>query len=259
MEKSEDQSLVPRSPDGAASVGDKSQPLIKRMTEDALKVIEKSQRDLAPVMRRLGDYALHEEDYEQLHIWARDFTEDGYPITALGLADKLAANSCRNSPWVDHGRIKIANFSFLSSVYEIWQLDLKNLPNLTALMCSNNSLIELDLSNLPALTELECRWNQMTELDLSALPMLTHLECFGNYLTKLELSNSATLTWLNCGWNRLTKLDLSGLPMLKVLGCNSNQLTQLDIRNCEALKEIYCDQAVTIIKNPDQNVEVNLA
>ena len=89
MEKSEDQSLVPRSPDGAVTTVNKGRRLITRMNEDLLPVIAQTKREIAPMMRRLGDCELHEEDYQQLHIWARIFTEDEYPITALAIADLL--------------------------------------------------------------------------------------------------------------------------------------------------------------------------
>ena len=84
------------------------------MNEDLLPVIAETNREIAPVMRWLGDYDLHEEDYQQLHIWARDFTEYWYAITALELANSLAANSVQSLPWIELGRIKIANFPFLS-------------------------------------------------------------------------------------------------------------------------------------------------
>lgn len=157
IKNSENQSLVPRSPDGAVTFGDKSQRLIKRMSEDALKVIETSQRDLARMMRRLGDYELHEEDYQQLNIWARDFTEDGYPITALELADRLSA--CARSydlSWIILGRVKEVTFDTFSSDLKIKRLDLTSVPALTELRCSENKLTELDIRNCKALEKLYC-------------------------------------------------------------------------------------------------------
>jgi hypothetical protein len=233
---SKNQSLVPRSPDGAVTFGDKSQRLIKRMSEDALKVIETSQRDLARVMRRLGDYELHEEDYQQLHIWARDFTEDGYPITALELADRLDAGArLFNYSLIRLGRVNEVTFDTFSSDLKIKRLDLTSVPALIDLRCDKNQLTELDLTNLPELIWLWCSENRLTELDLTSVPALTYL-------------------W--CSENQLTELDLTSVTALVELMCEKNQLTELDIRNCKALESLYCDPAVTITKNPDQKVKV---
>ena len=76
-EKPEKRALVVRQPDGAVTLGGQGRRLISRMNEDMLIALASKRRDLASVMRRLGDYELHEEDYQQLHIWARDFTKDG--------------------------------------------------------------------------------------------------------------------------------------------------------------------------------------
>ena len=178
IKNSENQSLVPRSPDGAVTFGDKSQRLIKRMSEDALKVIETSQRDLARMMRRLGDYELHEEDYQQLNIWARDFTEDGYPITALELADRLSA--CARSydlSWIILGRVKEVTFDTFSSDLKIKRLDLTSVPALTELRCYKNQLTKLDMTSVPALTELRCSENKLTELDIRNCKALEKLYC----------------------------------------------------------------------------------
>ena len=156
----------------------KSQRLIKRMSEDALKVIETSQRDLARMMRRLGDYELHEEDYQQLNIWARDFTEDGYPITALELADRLSA--CARSydlSWIILGRVKEVTFDTFSSDLKIKRLDLTSVPALTELRCYKNQLTKLDMTSVPALTELRCSENKLTELDIRNCKALEKLYC----------------------------------------------------------------------------------
>ena len=199
IKNSENQSLVPRSPDGAVTFGDKSQRLIKRMSEDALKVIETSQRDLARMMRRLGDYELHEEDYQQLNIWARDFTEDGYPITALELADRLSA--CARSydlSWIILGRVKEVTFDTFSSDLKIKRLDLTSVPALTELRCYKNQLTKLDMTSVPALTELRCNENQLTKLDMTSVPALTELRCSENKLTELDIRNCKALEKLYC-------------------------------------------------------------
>jgi len=126
------------------------------MNEDALAAIASTQQDLAPVMRRLGEYELFDEDYQQLHTWARDFTENQYAITALELARNLDANSVQDLPSIECGRIKIANFAFISSAYGIEWLDLTNVPKLTVLGCTGGGLTKLELSHVPALTDLFC-------------------------------------------------------------------------------------------------------
>jgi len=278
MEKSEDKSLVPRSPDGGVAIGGKGQRLIKRMNEDALATIEAPQQDLAPVMRRLGDYELRKEDYVQLHIWAQDFTERGDAITALQLANNLATQShIQVSAWIERGRIKVADFTLLRYVYEIKQLDLNNvpalsllgctgadltkldlrkLPELTELSCCNNRLTKLNLSKLTALSELSCSQNYLTELDLTNVPALTWLVCSYNHLTELDIANLSELAWLACDDNKLTSLDLTNNHELTFLRCRNNQLAELDIRNCHKLSSLSCDSAVRIIKNPDQNIQL---
>ena len=91
-EKPKNQSLVLISPDGAVTTVNKGRRLIERMNEDLLPVIAETNRELTPVMRWLGQYELHEDDYQQLHIWARDLVKDDDSITALELANELLSS-----------------------------------------------------------------------------------------------------------------------------------------------------------------------
>jgi formylglycine-generating enzyme required for sulfatase activity len=55
------------------------------------------------------------------------------------------------------------------------RLDLSMFPDLIALKCAENQLIELDLSEVPNLTVLSCAENQLTELDIRNLRNLETL------------------------------------------------------------------------------------
>ena len=231
MEKSENQSLVPRSPDGAVTTVNKGLRLITRMNEDLLPVIAQTKRETAPMMRRLGEYELHEEDYEQLHIWARDFTEDGYPITASELADELGAqtnlykkNDQLNVPWLLNGRIKHANFAFIKNKYLMERIDLSKVPELELLFCCDGNLSQLILTKVPKLTWLDCSSNNITKLDFSKTQRLFYLECHHNQLIKLDLSKQTELSWLNCDSNQLIDISLAKPSKLYFLTCENNQL-----------------------------------
>ena len=245
-EKPKFQSLVPRLPDGAVTKVNKGRRLISPMNEDLLPVIVETNRELAPVMRRLGDFELHEDDYRQLHIWARDFTERGDAITALQLANSLAVASQEYFlPWIVHGRIISANFSLLRHGYEITQLSLTRVPALVFLNCSGTDLTKLNLSTVPELAELSCNNCELTELALSNLTSLEELDCSFNFLSTLSLLTSkgtelTKLKILNCAHNKLTDLlsiydaliefgASMGKKQLTELYCNYNQLTELDL------------------------------
>ena len=232
--------LTTRETGGSVTATVAGQRLTSRTNEDALTAIAAPQPNLSHVMQRLGDYELCEEDYWQLHIWARYFTEVGDPITVLELVNNLAKNSVNNLPWIESGRIKITNFAFLSDAYIVKRLDLTNVPALALLGCNNTYLTELDLSNVPKLTFLSCVENQLAELDLSNVPNLTDLWCADNWLTELNLASLPKMTQLCCDRNRLTELDLTNVPDLSLLSCLNNQLTKLDLKNLPKLTLFWC-------------------
>ena len=256
MEKSEDKSLVPRSPDGGVAIGGKGQRLIKRMNEDALATIEAPRQDLAPVMRRLGDYELRKEDYEQLHIWSQDFTEDGLPITALEIIHELASLAVARE-WLVKGKIISARFLFLKEVNNIKTLNFSKVTELKWLDCVKNQITHLEISKVPELRELRCQYNHLNELDSSNVPKLKSLFCSDNFLKKIDTSKVASLTWLDCSRNNLKELKLDRLTKLTWLNCSGNKkLTELDIRNCHKLVRVICDQSIIIIQNPDQKIKL---
>ena len=107
-------SLTVRGSSASVTTAGRGRRLISRMNKEALASIDSMRLELTPVMLRLGEYELHEEDYKQLHIWAEDYTERGDAITALQLANNLATSSnMQVSAWIERGRIKVADFSLL--------------------------------------------------------------------------------------------------------------------------------------------------
>lgn len=249
-EQSNKSSLALRSLSSEVSTMATGKRLFDRMNEDLLVTIDVTRQDLAPVMRRLGKYELCEEDYQQLHNWARDFAE---VATALELANELARRDC----CIDGGRIK--DLIFIGFPRSIEWLEFSNVPELTRLsiiMPCENQLTGLDLSHLPKLKRLNCYGTSLTELDLSNVPQLQELSFKYCKLTGLDLSKVPALNSLSCESNLLTELDLSNVPRLWDLCCYENQLAKLDIRKCVELKYVFCDQLTKIIKNPDQIIEV---
>ncbi|MDB2423245.1 leucine-rich repeat domain-containing protein [Paracoccaceae bacterium] len=248
-------SLIFGGSSATVSTESKGGRLISRMNEDALAAIASTRRDLTPVMRRLGEYELHEEDYQQLHIWARNFTEDAYPVKAVDVADGLAdievledyedylaisEETEREFSWLEHGRIKLAFFSWFSACKKMQQLDFTSVPALAVLGCNDVNLTKLDLKKTPELTWLSCSNNQITTLDLSNMPKLKKLFCGGNQLAKIDISKVPELTYLQCGVNQLSELDLSNVPELTELVCFENKLTQLNVISTPELTSLYC-------------------
>ena len=265
--------LIVRGLSAAVTTVGKDRRLMSRMNQDALEVIGSIRQNLTPVMRRLGDYELHEEDYQQLNIWAQDFTEDGYPITALRLAEKLAGHNdewlgwstdgYQLLPWLEKGRIKHAIFNFLEAFQfpkrldlstlsdmvglkcdegQLTEINLSKVPRLTNLSCAGNPLTKIDLSNVLALKELNCGVTQLIELNLQNVPQLTYLRCYLNQLTKLDLSNVSELIELSCRENLLTSLDLRKVPKLTHLDCENNRLTELELSNVPKLTWLQCSE-----------------
>ena len=252
-------SLIFGGSSATVSTESKGGRLISRMNEDALAAIDSKRRDLTPVMRRLGQYEIHEEDYQQLHIWARQYTEYGEPNNALDIANRLASSG-KPKIWLQNGRIVTANFHFKLTNFtteSIKMLDLSKVPNLTELDCGGNELSVLNLSNVPKLTKLVCIVNKLKGLDLADVPSLEMLACDTNKLTKLDLSNVQKLIVLNCARNQITHLDFSHTPLLTSLYCQKNQLSVLDVRKCPNLEKLRCDNDVKIIKDPKQIIKVD--
>ena len=113
-------------------------------------------------------------------------------------------------------------------------------PNLTYLLCHNNSLSVLDVSTLVSLTYLYCYNNSLSVLDVSALTSLTHLFCHNNSLSVLDVSTLTSLTHLECYYNSLSVLDVSALVSLRQLYCYYNSLSVLNVSALTALTHLKC-------------------
>ena len=88
--------------------------------------------------------------------------------------------------------------------------DLRGLPKLTKVLCSeNDEMEELNVTGNPKLTVLDCSYSQLTHLDLSHNPELVELNCDSSYLEELDLSRNLKLKDLNVTSNQLMALDLS--------------------------------------------------
>ena len=236
-------SLIVKGTGTDVSTAGKGARLISRMNEDALAAIDSTRRDLTPVMRRLGKYELHEEDYQQLHNWALNFDgQNGDPNSALELADELAkGNQTTNAlthlvgyriPWLESGRIK----NLKSDLY--WE--------------------RLDLSKVPALEVIDVSLSNTSELNLSKVPQLKRLRFDGGKLQNLDLSSSIKLEFLSLEEVELAKpLKLSNLSKLKKVRLRLVNSELLEISNNPNLDAIHCEailsSKVKIAKLPKLN------
>ena len=92
----------------------------------------------------------------------------------------------------------------------VLRADLRGLPKLTKVLCSeNDEMEELNVTGNPKLTVLDCSYSHLTHLDLSNNPELVELNCDASYLEKLDLSRNLKLKDLNVDSNQLMWLDLS--------------------------------------------------
>ncbi len=107
--------------------------------------------------------------------------------------------------------------------------DITNMPNLSTLDCSGNSLSSLNVSNNAELTVLDCANNGISTLDVSNNTLLTNLDCSGNNISTLDLTTNSALTVLDCSSCQLTTLDVSMLTNLTKLYCFSNSIAILDV------------------------------
>ncbi len=139
---------------------------------------------------------------------------------------------------------------FTDYVRAVENLDLRGVPNLTALDCQLNVIKTLDLSLVPKLRKLNCSDNAMKELVLPNLQNLIELDCensgwdkdsgLGQWLEVLDLRGAPNLEGINCGSNMLENLDLSSVPKLKRLDCSSNSLSALDLSCVPNLEILEC-------------------
>lgn len=125
---------------------------------------------------------------------------------------------------------------------DLEKLDLTQCPNLIYVDCNDNSLLELDLSNASKLEYLNCSRNKISELDLSNCNNLKELDCDRNFLLELNLDSNNTLEKLSCNYNAtLFSLSVIDKPVLEILECSFNEfLGELTISNCPVLKTLNC-------------------
>ncbi len=126
-------------------------------------------------------------------------------------------------------------------------------PNLTKLVCENNSVSSLDVSKNLKLETLDCYQNELKQLDVSKNKALKDLRCDHNYLTTLNVSQNEALEHLSTNdmRSKLNSLDVSYNKALKHLECMKNGLTSLDVSSNEALERLVCD------KNPLTELDVS--
>jgi Leucine-rich repeat (LRR) protein len=121
-------------------------------------------------------------------------------------------------------------------------LDLRDLPAIRYLDCSNCDLVALDLTGNSGLIDLNCGRNRLKELDLSGIPSLRKLACNNNLLDQINLKSNPMLEkMISCG-NRLQLLDLSANTSLNMIG----------IDNMPMLSEV----CVWILPFPPDGVEI---
>jgi Leucine-rich repeat (LRR) protein len=140
----------------------------------------------------------------------------------------------------NNGEIEVSEalqVSYLDlSSYSLNNLDgINNFPNLSELICNNNSLTALDLRSSINLKKLSCSTNRLTSLDVSSQNKLTELICDHNRLTSITINNQNTLAKLVCYSNQFSVLNLNTLSSLIELNCSGNQLSTLDLSNLNDL------------------------
>lgn len=109
---------------------------------------------------------------------------------------------------------------------------------------SYQGLESLTIGNeLPSLTSLQCSYNSLNSLNVSGCTALEYLNCENNPLTSLNVSGLTALQILNCANNFLTSLNISGLTALQILICPYNSLSQ------SSVDDILSTLAATAINN----------
>ena len=157
-------------------------------------------------------------------------------------------------------------------------MDLRNTPNLEAIVCGSNVLETLDLSGKPKLKQLECGRNRLDVLDLSGNPLIDTLACDGNDLRSIDLRNLSCLQFLDCSDNPIDSLDISrnselsslicrnmplvelnvsSNPLLSSLDCSDTEITQLDITANPELSSVICKNTAIEVLDISHNPELN--
>jgi hypothetical protein len=265
-DKTTGKSIVPSRKLGLVPSGDGGNDLIRRVASDALIPMQSLKNQQRPILHRVGTREFHDEDFQQLQIWASDLGMEGrvadfveafdrYFRVLVSISDDFVIGHAtpNRAEWCCDGRIRLfvgfGGGKFTSprlpklthlALDPEYIMDLCAPQELMSIERYNSQLTELDLSAVPALTHLWCSSNRLTELDLSAVPALTHLWCHNNQLTELDLASVPALRELECGSNNSIDLDLSAVPALTYLGCGGNQLTELDLASVPALTSLYC-------------------
>lgn len=273
-DKTSQNSLVPSEKSGLDPSGHSGNKLIQRAASDALVPIQTMMNQQASTLHRVGSREFHDEDYQQLQVWASELGMEGdldkfvevfdsffRELVAKGDPQVSTYFRLENAlDWLCNGGIrffadfgggklssprlpKLKHFCLMpengSTLTK--KLNLPGVPALTHLGCDGNQLSELDLSSVPILRVLVCHHNQLSELDLSSVPALMHLSCHNNQLSELDLSSVPALRYINCIRNQLNELDLSSVQALEYLFCGANQLTELYLPSVPALTNLVCD------------------
>lgn len=114
---------------------------------------------------------------------------------------------------------------------------------ITVLECGYTSgdarITELNVTNVPQLTHLDATSDSLTQLDLSKNTELVKLVLSNNYIKELDLKACTKLTSLTLSNNLLTSIDLSNNPSIVTLYLSNNQLASVDISALTALKSFY--------------------
>lgn len=164
-----------------------------------------------PVPAGESRLALSCDGVTQLEIGGWDFDGDGLSVGLMEVRDMPDLSALTVSN-VGCGALRLDGCGALGS-----------------LDCSGNDIKTLDLSRCPALWSLDCSNNAIESLDLGACRQLETLYCYGNMLGSLSLEASPLLRYLNCNMNRLAALDAGGLDRLVSLACENNRITSLKV------------------------------
>jgi hypothetical protein len=136
-----------------------------------------------------------------------------------------------------------------------------NLPNLTNLNISNNTLSNFSFSHSDNLTTLNLANNQLAQINLGGFVNLTDLNIANNNLIDVDISACKKLVDLNVSNNELTSIYLATNAELTTLDVSNNNLAQLDlVKNPNLGSLIVADNnnlATIMLSIYDNSIDMN--
>ncbi|MGM5629470.1 T9SS type A sorting domain-containing protein [Apibacter raozihei] len=126
--------------------------------------------------------------------------------------------------------LKFGNSNDYYSSFHITKLELEDLPELTSIDFSHNSIKTLDLSkNIPKLSKLILYNNSIETLNISNNILLDTLDLTTNSLTHIDVKNHKRLKYLSILDSPISNLDISNNVLIKDLNIGRTQISEIDL------------------------------